>query len=156
MPRLHAPAEGEPRENERQQQRHDLSGDHDPAPICTIGDGSTDWRQDENRDLAAECRYAQQRRGARQAIDQPRLRDRLHPRSDQRDELAAEEELIVAMPKRAQKVGHDNEARLLASPSNQYGRQRRARVVCKLRRPEEHEDITALPFVGLVPSWYTG
>ena len=53
---------------------------------------------------------AEQGRRAGQAVDQPRLGDRLHPGADERDQLAAEEELVVAMPERAEKVSHGNEA----------------------------------------------
>ena len=40
---------------------------------------------------------AEEQRRVRQAVDQPRLRHLLHPRPDQRDQLAAEEEPEVAV-----------------------------------------------------------
>jgi hypothetical protein len=38
------------------------------------------------------------------AEDEPRLGDRLDPRADERDELAAEEELIITVPEGANDV----------------------------------------------------
>ena len=54
-------------------------------------------RHDEYGDLAGEAHRAQQEGRVGHAIDQPRLRDRLHPGADQRNQLAGKEQLEVAM-----------------------------------------------------------
>src|SRR5271156_3123255 len=55
---------------------------------------------------------AKQERRSREAIDEPGLRDVLHPGADQRDHLAAEEKLKVAM---AERTSHIAEARAFDS-----------------------------------------
>ena len=59
-----------------------------------------------NRRLACERRDAEHRRRSGQPVDEPRLSHRLHPGADERDELAAEEELVVAMTERAEQLRH--------------------------------------------------
>ena len=60
-------------------------------------------REEEDRDLAGETDQPQQDGRAGQPVDQPRLRHGLHPGADQRDELAAEEELEVPVFQCAQR-----------------------------------------------------
>ena len=96
------------RQREGQQHGGGLRGDHHAVAAVAVGHDAARRRQQEDRDLAGEADRAQQHRGAGEPVDQPGLRHVLHPRADQRDELAAEEELEVAVLKRAQRVreGH--------------------------------------------------
>ncbi len=99
LPHLDAMGEGERRENRRQNHRRDLRADDHAPAIMTVGHDATDWRHDEHGDLAGEAYRAQQQRRIGHAIDQPRLRNGLHPGADQRDQLAGKEQLEVAMTK---------------------------------------------------------
>jgi len=60
--------------------------------------------EEQRRDLSREADEAEEQRGVREPVDEPRLRDLLHPGPDQRDELAGEEEPEVAVPERAERV----------------------------------------------------
>ena len=68
--------------------------------VVAIGRDPAQWGKKKYRDLTGKSHRPQQQRRTRQPIDQPRLRHALHPGADQRDQLAAEEELEVAMTQR--------------------------------------------------------
>ena len=63
--------------------------------------------------LSRESDYAEQECRTRHAIDEPGLRDVLHPGADQRDELAAEEELEIAMAQGAEHRGSFNRGEIV-------------------------------------------
>jgi hypothetical protein len=63
--------------------------------------------QEENWDLAGESEKAEQNRRLGQPLDEPELRSRLHPRANERDKLAREEELKVAVLEGAEAIGHE-------------------------------------------------
>src|SRR5947209_4895839 len=58
--------------------------------------------QQQHRGPLQRIDHAEEERGARQAEDQPRLADGLHPAPDQGDELAREKETEVAVTQRRQ------------------------------------------------------
>ena len=97
--------EGQEREGQRKDHRRGLGGNDDAVPIVAIGQGAAEGRQHEHRNLSGEAHCPQQHRGARKAVDQPGLRDGLHPGAGQRDELPAKEQAKIAMPQRAQHEG---------------------------------------------------
>jgi hypothetical protein len=55
--------------------------------------------------LAREAKYSEQSRRSGQLVDQPQLRGRLHPRSDERYELSGDKELEIAVLHRAEAIG---------------------------------------------------
>ena len=93
---------GEP---ERQHHHRALRRDENAAPVQPIGQDTAKRGEQEHRNLAREADEPEQQRRSRQAIDEPGLRDHLHPRADERDELPGDEEPVVAGPQRAGRVG---------------------------------------------------
>jgi len=91
-------------EDERENHGGGLRADNHAMAIPTVGRHAAYWREQEYGYLSGEADYAEKQRGARKAINQPGLRDILHPGADERDELSAEEKLEVAMAKRAHHV----------------------------------------------------
>src|SRR2546428_12724352 len=69
-----------------------------------VGQGAADRREQENGNLASEGDESEERRRLREPVHQPRLRDLLHPGAGERDELAAEEELVVVVTERSEEV----------------------------------------------------
>ena len=61
--------------------------------------------KDKGGDLAGETDCAQQQSRSREAVDEPGGGDAGHPRADEGDALAAEEETEVAMAESAPGVG---------------------------------------------------
>src|ERR1700730_12049929 len=76
-------------------------------PVIAVTDVSANKRKHQNWNLVHESENAQQRRRIRQLIYQPKLRGRLHPRPDQRDELPRDKELKIAMSQCAKARGHE-------------------------------------------------
>ena len=74
--------------------------------IVPVGDGAAERSQQEDRNLARKSDKAQQHRRAGQPVDEPGLRHGLHPRADQRDELPAEEQPVVPVPKCRSEAQH--------------------------------------------------
>jgi hypothetical protein len=83
MPHSYGPLERQHREKPGQQHRRRLRGDDDGAAIGVIGGDPADGREKKDGDLAGESDGAEQERRAGQPVDEPRLRDRLHPRPRQ-------------------------------------------------------------------------
>src|SRR5439155_11612860 len=85
-----------------------------------VGEGAGEERQDEHRRELQRADETQAERRVRQLEHEPRLRHRLHPRADQRDELTEPEQAEVAMTERAQGGGQPRVGRhagsLLAGP----------------------------------------
>src|SRR5260370_24218302 len=99
-------SEGEPSECKRQNHRSRLRPNHAALPVVAVPDVSPNRREEKNRHLAGESEDSQQRRGTRQLIYQPKLRGGLHPRADERNELAPDEQLKVPMLQGAEARGH--------------------------------------------------
>jgi hypothetical protein len=104
---VHDIGQSQPCKQERQQHRKGLRGHHAPVPAIPVADISTDRSQYQHRNLVGKAEYTEQRRGTRQPVHQPQLRSRLHPRSDQRNELACNEQLKIAMFECAKARGHE-------------------------------------------------
>ncbi len=113
VPHVDAPGQGEERQNAREDHGSGLSGDHQALAIDAVGGDTSERSGEENRNLAGKADAAQQQRGSRHAVDQPRLGHGLHPGADKRDELSAEEELKVAVAQGAQGHGPFRQARLI-------------------------------------------
>ena len=111
VPHLHVPGECQTGQDERQKHGRGLGRDQDAVAIVAVGDRSADGGQQEDRNLAGKPHKAQQDRRAGEAVDQPRLRHGLHPRADQRNELAAEEQPVVLMPKGPDHMGQSRRPR---------------------------------------------
>ncbi len=77
--------------------------------VPTVGDDAGYRREEENWNLVDEGNNAKQPGGTSEAINEPVLSDILHPGADQGDELAAEEQLKIAMPQGAES-GSDTQA----------------------------------------------
>src|SRR5579862_4582881 len=74
--------------------------------MTAVRGGAAEGGEEKHGDLSRERDEAEKGGGLRQPIDEPRLSDLLHPRAGERDELTAEEELVVAVTKRAGEVCH--------------------------------------------------
>src|ERR1035441_6024219 len=105
VPDLHGVGEGQSREDESQQHGGGLRGDDHAPPAVAIGDDAGDGGEQKERNLPGESDAAQQHQRAGDAVDQPGLRQVLHPGAAQRNELAREKELEVAIPQGAQGGG---------------------------------------------------
>ena len=80
---LHPAAQSQRREHRGQQHRYGLRAKQNGAFGETIGHGAAERSQQEHRNLVAESNQTKQRGRAGQAVDQPGLRDGLHPCADQ-------------------------------------------------------------------------
>ena len=76
--------------------------------IDAVGYHAAERREDEDGNLSGETNESEHGRRAGQPVDQPGLGNGLHPGTDERNELAADEEAIVAPAERAQcrRKGH--------------------------------------------------
>ena len=93
--------EGQRGENERRIIGGGLGGDDDQPAIPAVRDDSAQRREQENRETPDERDRTEQESGMGQAVDQPGFADGLHPSADQRNHLAAEKVLKIAMSQRA-------------------------------------------------------
>src|SRR5262249_33642563 len=71
--------------------------------------------------LPRERHQTEQRRRPRQPVDEPRLRDLLHPGAGERDQLTAEEQPVVAVAERAEEVGHTPDASTIFAQAYRSG-----------------------------------
>ncbi len=101
VPNLDASEPGERGEGERGDSRGRLHHDEELLAVHPVGPQSAEGREHEHRDLAGEGGHAEQPRRARQAVDQPRHRDLLHPVADDAQRLAVEEQPVIAVVERA-------------------------------------------------------
>ena len=83
MPDLNSMGQRQRRQNEGQQHRRHLRGDHDVAAVDAIGGDPAQRRKQKHGNLAGESHRPQQQSRTGQPVDQPRLRHALHPRADQ-------------------------------------------------------------------------
>ena len=84
-------------QDRREQHRDELGSDHELAVVDAVGDDAGEEAEDRERDEAAEREDPDRDRRGRQLDHEPGERDVLHPRPDHRDELAGEEEAVVAV-----------------------------------------------------------
>ena len=71
--------------------------------VHAIRDDAAERRQDEDGNLPGEADDAKERHRVRQPVDEPGLRNHLHPCADERDELPGDEQAIVARSERAKR-----------------------------------------------------
>ena len=105
VPVAHVPTPDERRERERLQAERRL-GRNDQSPLGQpVGDRAPDHREHQDRRELERPDQSELERRAAQLEHEPGLGHGLHPRADQRDELAAPEHAEVAVVERAQRVG---------------------------------------------------
>ena len=97
------PAQRERRHGQRLHHRQPLGRDQHLAAIPAIEPHPGDGRQHERGRHAGEAHQAEQELRIRQAVDQPRRGQPRHPRADERDALADEEQTVVARAERAKR-----------------------------------------------------
>ena len=85
-------------QHKRQDHGGYLGRDHHAMTVVAVGNGSADGRQQKHGDLRRESDRAEQNGRTCQAVDQPGLRDTLHPGPDEGNELAAEKQPKIAVP----------------------------------------------------------
>ena len=105
FPHLDVSEQGQRRKDEGEQHRGGLRGNHGAMPAVTVREQSPQGSEEEHRNLPREPHQPQQQRRLGEPIDQPRLRNRLHPGANQRDDLAAEEQPVIAVPQGAEHHG---------------------------------------------------
>ena len=98
------------RQRKRQNHRRRLRPDHPQMPVVPVADVAADRRQHQNRNLIRKSEDAQQRRRIRQLVHEPKLRGRLHPRPNQRDQLPRNKQLKISMSQGAKARGHEQVA----------------------------------------------
>ena len=97
--------QGQRRQDESEQHGGGLRGNDGAMPAVTVREQSPQWGEKQYRNLSREPYQPQQQRGFGEPIDKPRLRNRLHPGANQRDDLAAEEQPVIAVPQCAEHHG---------------------------------------------------
>lgn len=105
MPDLNAAAQRKQGENSSENHGADLGRNYQALAINAVGGDPSEGSKEEDGNLAGKANASQQQSRLRHAVDQPRLRDTLHPGAGQGDELSAEEELKVAVTQGAQGCG---------------------------------------------------
>ena len=120
------PAPPAPRDcSEREHLRHD----EDAVPIPPVHEHARERREEKRRNLPAEPDDAEEQFRAGQAIDQPARGDARDPGPDEREALAAEEEAVIAVPKRSREPAGAEHPLLLL----QYTRSGRERQIGRPR-----------------------
>src|ERR1700720_1026442 len=97
MPDLNAAGQRKKGENSSENHGADLGRNYQALAICTVGGDPSKRGDEKDRNLAGKADASQQQGRFRHAVDEPRLRDTLHPGAGQRDKLSAEEKLKVAV-----------------------------------------------------------
>ena len=95
------PAQRQRRERARARHHRDLRDEQNAPPVEPVGDDARERRDQQHRRLSHKRHETQQERRIRQPVNQPRLRDRLHPKADQRNRLARKEEPVIPVAKDA-------------------------------------------------------
>ena len=93
------------REHGEDRGEHHHHGLHDEDRLALrqdVGEHAAEQAEDHHREELRGSDHAQPERVVGELEDEPGLGDLLHPRPDQRDELAAEEQLVVAVAEGAQ------------------------------------------------------
>jgi hypothetical protein len=106
MPCLHKPVQGERGQYESLGHRQALRQHKKTAPVPPVGHNAGERAEYEGRYLPGKTDDAEHQRRVRHAVYQPTHRDMLHPRSDQRDALASEEQPEVAVTQSAEHASH--------------------------------------------------
>ena len=104
VPDLDDAGHGQPEEDEREDHRHGLCREERLAFRQLVGDDATEQAENDDRPELGDRHQAEPQRIVRQLKDEPGLGDLLHPCPDERDELAAEEEPVVAVTEGADAV----------------------------------------------------
>jgi hypothetical protein len=110
-PDLHEAGRGQHGEDGREDHHHDLDREQRLPLGEHVGEDPGEQAEDHHRQELRGGDHAQPQRiavGDRQ--HQPGLRDLLHPRPDQRDGLATEEEPVIAVAECRQRFGTDEAA----------------------------------------------
>lgn len=94
------------RQPKRLNQGQGLGNDEYAMPIQAVDPDTGEGREDKGRHLSGKTDEAEQHRRTGEPVDQPTGGYTGHPGADQRNALAAEEELVVAMAERAQRMCH--------------------------------------------------
>ena len=89
-------------QRDRLQHLEDLRREHHAMQIPAVGPQAGERREQQNGNAPGETEHAEKRGRAGQAVEQPALRDRLHPVADERKRLARCEERKVAVTESAQ------------------------------------------------------
>ena len=143
LPDVDDAGERQDREGRRLDRRQDLARQDDPIAVPPVGQDARQRGHEERRNLPHEADDAKQHRRAREVVDEPRQGQALHPRADQRDALAEEEEAEVPV---AQRTDHAL-ASDGASPGTPPCTRRRWRwarsAVCGCRRRRSSRDRRA-------------
>ena len=95
------PGQRDDRERDRDRHRRGLRRHDELAGLDAVGDDAGDESEDGERHEPPEGKRADRERGAGELDDEPRECDVLHPRAGERDELAREEDAVVAVPPQA-------------------------------------------------------
>ncbi len=106
------PVSVESRQNPRQNHGRSLGSDDQALAIDAVGSDTSEGGDQKDRNLAGKPDRAEQQCGFRHAVDEPCLGHGLHPCTDERDELPAEEQLKIAVTQGAQSCGPLRQARL--------------------------------------------
>ncbi len=101
VPDIDHPGEGKGRERARLDHCQYLGDQEDAVAIPAVDEHTCERGEDESRDLPREAEDPKEQRGSCQPIDEPRGSDAREPRTDEGDALAAKEEAVVAVTKRA-------------------------------------------------------
>ena len=96
-------AQGQGRQRQRLRHRQHLGGDEHLVAIPAVEPDPGQRRQDERRRLTGKTHQAEQERRIGEPVDQPRRGQPGHPRADERDPLADEEQPVVAGAERAER-----------------------------------------------------
>ena len=99
VPHLDVMRQGQCRKNECQNHRRNLGRNDHMLAIAAVGHNPAQRGKQKYRNLAGKSHRSQLQPRSGQTVHQPRLSHRLHPGADQRNELPAEEELEISMPK---------------------------------------------------------
>ena len=100
MPHLNGIGRREDRERECQHHRDNLRREQRPALRQVIGDQAPEQAEDKHRGELRRGNQAESEWASGQGEHEPGLGNRLHPCSDEADELAREEEPVVPVAKR--------------------------------------------------------
>ena len=120
------PRRGQPEEDEGQHHRDGLGRDQRLALRELVGDHAAEQAEDDHRPELGDRHEPEPERVVGQLEDEPALGDLLHPGPDERDQLAAEEQPVVAMAEGAGAAGTRSSAGA-AARSRRRRRGRRAR-----------------------------
>src|SRR6185295_20143016 len=86
------------------QHRQELGHDENAVAIPSVDEHPGERSENQRRDLTEETDYAKQKDGSAQSVDKPAGGNACDPGANERDRLAAEEEPVVPVLKRASEM----------------------------------------------------